>query len=121
MGWHDFGHLEGPGWAANAVGGAWEIHSLGRFLGDSKSQAQALAVVDHVLDCGFLEASGFIQGYRETTSGTFCLNYKHNRDWFCPGSMAKIGVQLLRFADDLPADPRSKRMQEAALRWRVDP
>ena len=22
MGWHDFGNLEGPGWAANAVGGA---------------------------------------------------------------------------------------------------
>ena len=22
MGWHDFGPLEGPGWAANAVGGA---------------------------------------------------------------------------------------------------
>jgi len=26
MGWHDFGNLEGPGWAANAVGGAWEIY-----------------------------------------------------------------------------------------------
>ena len=25
MGWHDFGNLEGPGWAANAVGGAWEL------------------------------------------------------------------------------------------------
>ena len=23
MGWHDFGNLEGPGWAANAVGGAY--------------------------------------------------------------------------------------------------
>ena len=22
MGWHDFGNLEGPGWAANAAGGA---------------------------------------------------------------------------------------------------
>src|SRR5690349_7728761 len=32
MGWHDFGNLEGPGWAANAVGGAWEIYRLGRFL-----------------------------------------------------------------------------------------
>ena len=32
MGWHDFGNLEGPGWAANAVGGAWEIYALGGFL-----------------------------------------------------------------------------------------
>ena len=26
MDWHDFGNLEGPGWAANAVGGAYEIY-----------------------------------------------------------------------------------------------
>jgi len=32
MEWHDFGNLEGPGWAANAVGGAWEIYTLGGFL-----------------------------------------------------------------------------------------
>ena len=33
MGWHDFGNLEGPGWAANAVGGAYEIYSWGAFRG----------------------------------------------------------------------------------------
>ena len=32
MGWHDFGNLEGPGWAANAVGGAYEIYTMGDFL-----------------------------------------------------------------------------------------
>lgn len=32
MGWHDFGNLEGPGWAANSVGGAYEIYCLGKFF-----------------------------------------------------------------------------------------
>ena len=58
----------------------------------------------HVLEGGFIDArSGFIRGYRETTTGKFCLNYKHNSDWFCPGSMAKFAFQLLLFADDLGA------------------
>lgn len=117
MGWHDFGHLEGPGWAANAVGGAWEIYCWGRFLGRPEWQSNALAILDHVLDCGFLdEDSGFIRGYRETTTGRFCLNYKHNADWFCPGSMAKVAFQLLRFADDLGRDPRAVRMRRMAAR-----
>ena len=30
MGWHDFGNLEGPGWAANAVGGAYELYVFAR-------------------------------------------------------------------------------------------
>lgn len=117
MGWHDFGHLEGPGWAANAVGGAWEIYCWGRFLGRPEWQSNALAILDHVLDCGFLdEATGFIRGYRLTTTGRFCLNYKHNADWFCPGSMAKVAFQLLQFADDLGRDPRAARMRQMAVR-----
>jgi hypothetical protein len=117
MGWHDFGNLEGPGWAANAVGGAWEIHRFGRFLGRLDWQTNALAILDHVLECGFIEeSSGFIRGYRETTTGQFCLNYKHNSDWFCPGSMAKVGFQLLQFADDLGRDPRAVRMRRIAAR-----
>ena len=95
MGWHDFGNLEGPGWAANAVGGACEIYSLGEFLQKPEWQGKGLAILDHVLDGGFIdEQTGFIRGYRETTTGKFCLNYKHNSDWFCPGSMAKVGFQL---------------------------
>jgi hypothetical protein len=118
MGWHDFGNLEGPGWAANAVGGAWEIFTLGEFLQKPEWKSNALAILDHVLDCGFVdESSGFIRGYRETTTGKFCLNYKHNSDWLCPGSMAKVAVQMLLFADDLPKkDPRRERLRRTAVR-----
>jgi len=116
MGWHDFGNLEGPGWAANTVGGACEIYTLGNFLHRPEWQTKALSILDHVLDDGFIdEKTGFIRGYRETTTGKFCLNYKHNSDWFCPGSMAKIGFQLLIFSDELGNDPRRKRMREAAV------
>ena len=117
MGWHDFGNLEGPGWAANAVGGAWEIWRWGRFLGRPEWQRDARDILDHVLEDGFLdERTGFIRGYRETTTGRFVLNYKHQSDWFCPGSMAKVAFQLLGFADDLRGDPRAARMQAMAAR-----
>jgi hypothetical protein len=117
MGWHDFGNLEGPGWAANAVGGAWEIYTFGEFIGEREWKEQALAILDHVLDCGFVdEETGFIKGYRETTTGKFCLNYKHQSEWFCPGSMAKIGFQMLRFADELGDSARAQRMRTIATR-----
>ncbi|MFC1805468.1 hypothetical protein ACFL09_00620 [Planctomycetota bacterium] len=117
MGWHDFGNLEGPGWAANAVGGASEIYALGRSLGKAEWQTKALAILDHVLDGGFIdEKTGFIRGYRETTTGKLCLNYKHNSDWLCPGSMAKVAFQLLVFADELGRDPRAERMRAMAKR-----
>ena len=117
MSWHDFGNLEGPGWAANAVGGAWEIYRLGRFLHKPEWQSNALSILDHVLEGGFLDTqTGFIRGYRETTSGRFCLNYKHNSDWFCPGSMAKVGFQLLLFADDLGSDRRAASLRSMAVR-----
>ena len=121
MGWHDFGNLEGPGWAANAVGGAWEIYTTALLLNRADWQSNALSILDHVLDDGFLdEDTGFIRGYRETTTGRFCLNYKHNTDWLCPGSMAKIGYQLLMFSDYLPGTRRAARMRTAAIqcaRW----
>ena len=85
MGWHDFGNLEGPGWAANAVGGAWELYRFGRFLGEPDWQNSALSIVDHVLDCGFVSSTGFIRGYRETTTGQFCLNFKHQVGLVLPG------------------------------------
>jgi hypothetical protein len=117
MGWHDFGNLEGPGWAANAAGGAQEIYRWGKFLENPLWQSDALRILDHVLDGGFInETNGFITGYRETTTGKFCLNYKHNSDWFCPGSMAKVAFQLLTFADDLGNNPRAARMQQIAAR-----
>jgi hypothetical protein len=117
MGWHDFGNLEGPGWAANAVGGAWEIHSFGGFLEKPEWRDKAVGILDHVLDCGFVnDENGFITGYRETTTGKFCLNYKHNSDWFCPGSMAKVGFQLLGFSGEIGPGPRSNRMVSVSVK-----
>jgi hypothetical protein len=102
MHWHDFGDLEGPGWAANAVGGAHLLWRWGRTVGDESIQASALALLDHVLEDGFIDAeSGFIRPYYELAQQRFCLNYVHKDDWLCPGSLAKIGVQLLEFAGDL--------------------
>ncbi|MHC1766840.1 MAG: hypothetical protein AB9869_21460 [Verrucomicrobiia bacterium] len=117
MGWHDFGNLEGPGWAANAVGGAWELYNFGAVLEKPEWQTNALSILDHVLECGFVdEQTGFIRGYRETTTGKFCLNYKHNSDWFCPGSMAKIAFQMLLFSDELGNTPRAEKLRTIATR-----
>ncbi len=117
MGWHDFGNLEGPGWAANGVGGAYEIYTLGGFARRRTWQTRALSILDHQLDGGFIDSkTGFIRGYRETTTGRFCLNYKHNCDWFCPGSMAKVAYQLLIFADQLGGGSRAEVMRRAAAR-----
>jgi len=110
MGWHDFGNLEGPGWAANAVGGAYELYAWGRLLdhGEWNWEEKALSILDHVLECGFVdEKTGFITGYRDTVKDQLCLNYKHDSKWFCPGSMAKIAFQMLVFADELDAEARS--------------
>ena len=116
MGWHDFGNLEGPGWAANAVGGAYEIYRFGGFLGKPEWQEKALAILDHVLEDGFIDwDTGFIRGYRETTTGKFCLNYKHNSEWLCPGSMAKIAFQMLSFAEVLKDNARAPRLRKAAV------
>jgi hypothetical protein len=53
--WHPFPTLEGPGWAANAVGGAYEIYSFGKFVEDTSLVNKALLLLDHVLDDGFIE------------------------------------------------------------------
>jgi len=116
MGWHDFGNLEGPGWAANAVGGAYELYAFGSHIRDPALQEIAVRLLDHVLDHGFINyETGFITGYRETTTDRFCLNYQHKNNWFCPGSMAKIAYQLLIFSD-LLTEPRQSAMRWAAVR-----
>ena len=116
MGWHAFGNLEGPGWASNAVGGAYELYSMGAFLHRPEWQRKALSILDHVLDDGFIDPNtGFIRGYRVTTTGKFCLNYRKNDDWFGPGAMAKIAYQLLILSDELGDDPRAARMREEAV------
>jgi hypothetical protein len=115
MEWHDFGPLEGPGWAANAVGGAYEIYRFANFARDEKKRTIALSILDHVLEDGFLDSTGIIKGYRHTGKNEFVLNYKHNSAWFCPGSMAKIGVQLLFFSDLIPPGSRREKMRSAAV------
>ncbi len=100
--WHDFGPLEGPGWAANAVGGAHLLYRWGSYASDVGIQEQALRLVDHVLDDGFIQPDGLILPYWHTVEQRFCLNYTHNDEWLCPGSVAKIGVQMLELARDLP-------------------
>jgi hypothetical protein len=116
MGWHDFGNLEGPGWAANAVGGAYELFLFARYSKSPALEKKALALLDHVLEDGFIDyQTGFITSYRETTTGKLCLNYRHNSDWFCPGSMAKVAFQLLTFSD-LVDSGRAARMRGVAVK-----
>jgi len=114
MGWHDFGNLEGPGWAANAVGGAYELYLFAGHIRDKSLAKKAILLLDHVLEDGFIDyQTGFITGYRLTTTNKFCLNYQHKSNWFCPGSMAKIAYQLLIFSDLLD-NPRKQKMRQIA-------
>ena len=100
MDWHDFGPLEGPGWAANAVGGAYELIRWARLTGSAEMERTALSVLDHVLEDGFIDrGTGLIRGYRHVPRGEIVLNFKHTSDWFCPGSAAKVGVQMLLCSD----------------------
>jgi hypothetical protein len=116
MGWHDFGNLEGPGWAANAAGGAYELYMFAEYDEDAALKHKALLLLDHVLEDGFIDhETGFITGYRITTADKYCLNYQHKSNWFCPGSMAKIAYQLLIFSDHLDG-PRRRKMRQAAVK-----
>jgi len=115
MGWHDFGNLEGPGWAANAAGGAYELYMFGKYTNDAALKHKAILLLDHVLEDGFINhETGFIIGYRETTTDALYLNYQHKSNWFCPGSMAKIAYQLLIFSDELDGQRRQKMRKAAA-------
>ena len=115
--WHDFGPLEGPGWAANAVGGACELLAWADYIGDVSVRAEAEGLIDHVLRDGFLRDDGLIISYRHTQDERLCLDFKHNDDWFCPGSMARVASQML-WASDLcmVSDPRRGRLRSAAVR-----
>ncbi len=113
--WHEFGDLEGPGWAANTVGGAHLLYRWGLFLNDPSLQSDALRLLDHILEDGFIDSqTGLIYPYYDLGKNKFCLNYSHADDWLCPGSLARIGTQLLEFSDDLAGDPRAGRMRNAA-------
>ncbi len=103
--WHEFGPLEGPGWAANAIGGAHLLYRWGSYVKNVEIQETALRIIDHILNDGFIRADGFIYPYRHIVEERFCLNYTHTDHWLCPGSLAKIGVQMLDFAADLSRQP----------------
>jgi len=114
--WHDFGPLEGPGWAANAVGGACELLAWAAHTRDDALAAEASGLIDHVLRDGFVRSDGLIISYRHTVDDRLCLNFKHNDDWLCPGSMARVALQML-WAGDLLAsgDPRRDLLADAAM------
>jgi hypothetical protein len=105
MHWHEFGDLEGPGWAANTVGGAYLLYRWGRYTGETLLQEKALGLLDHILEDGFIDSpSGMIYPYYDLAQQRFCLNYTHQDDWLCPGSLARIGGQMLEFAEELKED-----------------
>ena len=115
--WHDFGNLEGPGWAANALGGAYELLSFGRFAGNKQLTSLAFSILDHVLEDGFVdENTGIIMGYRDTVQDSLFLNFKHNNDWLCPGSMARVADQLLILSDLDPEPERAEQARHIAVR-----
>jgi len=117
VGWHDFGNLEGPGWGANALGGAYELLGFGELTKDQHIVSLAVSILEHVLRDGFIEEdTGLISGYRDTVEDRFCLNFKHNNDWFCPGSMAKIADQLLILGDTIPHSGRAEKTRDIAVR-----
>lgn len=119
MDWHEFGLLEGPGWAANAVGGAYELYRFAEYTEDETLAKKAIKLLDHVLEDGFIDYdTGFITGYRDTKTNQFCLNYQHKTNWFCPGAMAKIAYQILLFSDYVDAQ-RRQTMRDIAAKTAV--
>lgn len=100
--WHDFGPLVGPGWAANALGGARILADWAAFAGDAKVGEAAAGLVEGVLAGGYRVGDGPVFGYRNRQTGEYAHNFKGNRDWLTPGSQAKIGLDALAMADRLP-------------------
>ncbi|MBC7326848.1 hypothetical protein H5T87_01865 [bacterium] len=97
--WHDFGPLEGPGWASNSLGGAYELLLFSQEVGNGIYERDALGLLHHSLNCGFLREDGFIIPYRHLLRNELCLNFKGHNDWFAPGSMARIALQMLWLSD----------------------
>jgi len=115
MAWHDFGLIEGPGWAANAMGGAYELLLWARHTDDELLRAKALSIADHVLDDGFIDAdTGLLYGYRKVDTDERLLNYEKTNDWLCAGSMARVASQMLWMAGLCRDEYRAPRLVRAA-------
>ena len=110
MHWHELGDLEGPGWAANALGGALLLYRWGSFLAGARLavRQKATLLVDHFLEDGFIQPDGFIWPYWDLAQSRFCLNYAHNHTWLCPGSLSLIGIQMIEVAGLFEKDPHRK-------------
>jgi len=118
--WHPFGRLEGVGWAANGVGGAWELYRYGQFTRNPRIKEVALSILRHCLDSGFVNyETGFITPYRDTLDARLYLNYLHSdehNDWICPGSAARVAYQLLQFSDLVNRETLEQKMKQIAIR-----
>jgi len=97
--WHDFGPLEGPGWAANSLGGASVLLGYGKAFGREDCVRAGNALIEHTLT-HFVDVHGRLQWlYRDVRTGSFYLHFKHNCDWLCPGSVARVVLQMLECAE----------------------
>lgn len=90
------------------------LYRWGQYQGETTIQERALRLIDHVLQDGFIRADGFIWPYWHLGEQRFCLNYTHQNDWLCPGSLARIGVQMIECAIDLDDLLRADRLRRAA-------
>ncbi len=126
--WHEFGDLEGIGWAANAVGAAHEMLCFARMLDDQRLRAIGISVLHHALEGDFIEKDGFLRPYREISTDKRFLNYLHQDrfdTWFCPGSSALIALQFLWASDEVEGNLK-QRLRKTALSiadwvWRNTP
>ncbi len=112
--WHDFGPLEGPGWAGNSLGGASVLLRYGKVSGREDCVHAGNALIAHTL-AHFIDAHRRLQWlYRDVRNGAFYLNFKHNRDWLCPGSVARVVLQMLECADRTDNAEIKKTLTECA-------
>lgn len=112
--WHDFGPLEGPGWAANSLGGASVLLRYGKAVGREDCLRAGNALIEHTL-AHFVDADRRLQWlYRDVRDGAFYLNFKHNCDWFCPGSVARVILQMLECADRTEVPSLCTKLTECA-------
>lgn len=118
--WHDFGPLEGPGWASNSLGGASVLLRYGKAFGREDGIRAGNALIEHTL-AHFVDVHGRLQWlYRDVRDGVFYLNFKHNRDWFCPGSLARVVLQMLECAERTDVPTLRKQLHASAYttaRW----
>lgn len=112
--WHDFGPLVGPGWAANALGGARVLLDWSEFDGDRSVAAAAVGLIRGVLCGGYRTGSGLVFGYRNRETGVRAHNFKGNLDWLTPGSQAKTALDALALADRAP-DPERAGLLDLAV------